>query len=336
MRRSRRPAVRAVKLAILDDYQNIALRMADWARLERRGIAITTFREAFASEDEAAQKLAPFDIVCLMRERTPFPGSLVARLPKLRLVTLTSTRSPSLDAAACSARRIPICHTRPGDTGASTAELAWALVLAGARDLAKADRGMRGGGWHEGLGGGMVLAGRRLGLLGLGKLGARVAGYGRAFGMEVVAWSENLTDARAAEAGARRVDRDTLFASVDVLSIHLVLSARTRGLVDAAALARMKPGSILVNTSRGPIVDEDALVAALEAGRPAHAALDVYGREPLPADHRLRRIENVTLSPHLGYVSEDVFRAFYGDTVEDVEAWLDGTPIRVLNPEALA
>ncbi len=325
-----------MKLAILDDYQRLALRLADWDRLKKRGVDITVFHDAFASADEAAAKLAPFDVLCLMRERTPFPRALIERLPKLKFIALTGLRAPSLDAAACTARRIPVSNTGTGNSTAPTAEYAWLLVLAAARDFAKAERGMRAGRWHDGIAGGTILEGKRLGLLGLGKLGGRLAGYGAAFGMDVVAWSQNLTPERAAEAGARQVTKDELLATADVVSIHLVLSERTRGLLGAAELARMKPGAILVNTSRGPIVDEAALLAALHSGRLGHAALDVYATEPLPTDHPLRGLDNVTLSPHLGYVSEDVFRVFYADTIENVEAWLDGKPIRVLNPEALA
>jgi len=325
-----------MKLAILDDYQRLARRVADWDRLEKRGVEITVFHDAFASADEAAAKLAPFDILCLMRERTPFPRTLIERLPMLKFIALTGLRAPSLDTAACSERHIPVSNTGVGNTNAPTAELAWLLVIAAARDFAKAERGMRAGRWHDGIAGGMILEGKRLGLLGLGKLGTRVAGYAKAFGMDVVAWSQNLTPERAAAAGARQVAKDELLATSDVVSIHLVLSDRTRGLLGAPEFATIKPGAILVNTSRGPIVDEAALLAALQSGRLGHAALDVYATEPLPADHPLRELDNVTLSPHLGYVSEDVFRVFYGDALEDIEAWLDGKPIRVLNPEALA
>jgi len=325
-----------MKLAILDDYQHLALRVADWDRLRNRGVEITVFDQAFASADDAAAKLAPFDILCLMRERTPFPRALIERLPQLKFMVLTGQRAASLDLAACSARRVPVSNTGAGNTNAPTAELTWLLVLAAARDFAKAERGMRAGRWHDGIAGGRILEGRRLGLIGLGKLGARVARYGTAFGMEVIAWSQNLTPARAAEAGARLVTKEALLESSDIVSIHLVLSERTRGLIGAAELGRIKPGAILVNSSRGPIVDEAALLAALQSGRLAHAALDVYDREPLPADHPLRRLDNVTLSPHLGYVSEDVFEVFYRGALEDIEAWLDGAPIRVMNPEALA
>jgi D-3-phosphoglycerate dehydrogenase len=213
--------------------------------------------------------------------------------------------------------------------------MAWTLLLAAARDLANADRGMRAGRWHEGVRAGTVLEGRRLGVVGLGRLGSRVAGYGKAFGMDVAAWSQNLTPERAAECGATRVSKEELFASSDFVSIHVVLSDRTRGLIGAADFARMKPGAILVNTSRGPILDEAALIEALRQRRLAHAALDVYSREPLPADHPLLRMENVTLAPHLGYVNTDIFRHFYGESVKNIEAWLDGKPINVLNPEAL-
>lgn len=325
-----------MKLAILDDYQHLALRLADWDRLTKRGVEIAVFHEAFASADDAVAKLAPFDILCLMRERTPFPRTLIERLPNLKFMVLTGLRAPSLDLAACSTRRIPVSNTGAGNTNAPTAELTWLLVLAAARDFAKAERGVRAGRWHEGLAGGTILEGKRLGLLGLGKLGSRVARYGLAFGMEVVAWSQNLTPERAAAAGAHPVTKELLLETSDVVSIHLVLSDRTRGLLGTGEFARMKRGAILVNTSRGPIVDEAAMVAALRSRHLGHAALDVYDQEPLPAKHPLRELANVTLSPHLGYVTEDVFRMFYAGALEDIEAWLDGAPIRVMNPEVLA
>jgi len=324
-----------LKLAVLDDYQQLALKSADWDRLRRRGIEVTVFERAFASRDEAAAQLAAFDVLVLMRERTPFPRELIDKLPNLKFISMTGLRSASLDLAACSARKIPVSHTRAGSTSAVTAEFAFLLMLAAARDLAKAERGMRAGRWHEGIAGGVVLEGKRLGLLGLGKLGSRVAGYAKAFGMDVVAWSQNLTAEKAAAGGAALVSKEELFRTADFISVHLVLSERSRGLVGAADLALMKPTAILVNTSRGPIVDEAAMLAALQSGKLAHAALDVYGTEPLPADHPLRRLHNVTLSPHLGYVSEDVYRTFWGDCVENVEAWLERKPVRLLNPESL-
>jgi D-3-phosphoglycerate dehydrogenase len=324
-----------LNVAVLDDYQQLALKSADWDRLRRRGLAVSVFHEAFASQDDAAAKLAPFEVLVLMRERTPFPRALIERLPKLKFMALTGLRSASLDLAACTARKVPVSNTRAGSTSAVTAEFCFLLMLAAARDLAKAGRGMREGRWHEGISGGVVLEGKRLGLVGLGKLGSRVAGYARAFGMDVVAWSQNLTAEKAAAAGATYLSKEELLRTSDFVSIQLVLSDRSRGLIGAAELALMKPTAILVNTSRGPIVDEKAMLAALQGGKLAHAALDVYDTEPLPPDHPLRRMDNVTLSPHLGYVSEDVYRTFWGDCVENVEAWLDGKPVRVLNPESL-
>jgi len=323
-----------LKLAVLDDYQRLALKSADWDRLRRRGVEVSVFHQAFASRADAAAKLAPFEVLVLMRERTPFPRELVESLPNLKFIALTGLRSASLDLAACSARRIPVSHTGPGRTPTVTAELAFGLILAAARDFARAERNMRAGLWHEGLRGGTVLDGKRLGVLGLGKLGGRVAGYAKAFGMEVVAWSQNLTEARAAEAGVAKVSKEELLGTSDFVTLHLVLSDRTRNLIDAPELALMKPGAVLVNTSRGPIVNEKAMLAALGSGKLAHAALDVYDQEPLPAAHPLRRMENVTLIPHLGYVSDDVLAGFWGDSVENVEAWLDGKPVRILNPES--
>jgi D-3-phosphoglycerate dehydrogenase len=324
-----------MKLAILDDYMRVALESADWDAVRRRGVEITVFDTAFASPDDAVRKLAPFDIVNLLRERTHFTRTLIERLPNLKLIAMTGRRAPSLDIAAATERGIAVCNTHGGEGGASTSEMAWTLLLAGARDLAKADRGVRAGRWHEGLRAGIVLEGRRLGLVGLGRLGSRMAGYGNAFGMEVVAWSQNMTSERAAECKAKYVSKEELFATSDFISIHVVLSERTRKLIGAADFARMKPQAILVNTSRGPILDEAALIDALRAKRFAHAALDVYEREPLPAEHPLRTLDNVTLAPHLGYVNTDVFRHFYGESVGNILAWLDGKPTNVLNPEAL-
>jgi D-3-phosphoglycerate dehydrogenase len=328
--------VSAMKLAILDDYQRLALASADWERLRRRGIEIAVFHEAFASQEEAAAKLAPFEILVLMRERTPFPRALLERLPNLKFIALTGMRAPSLDMACCTGRRIPVSNTGPGRSTAITAETAFGMILAAARDFAAAERNMRSGRWHEGVRAGTILEGKRLGILGLGKLGSRIAGYARAFAMEVVAWSQNLTAPRAIETGAKLVTKEELLRTSDFVTIHLVLSERTRGLIGAAELALMKPSAVLVNTSRGPIVEEAALLEALQSGRLAHAALDVYDREPLPADHPLRGLPNVTLLPHLGYVAAEVYASFWSDCVENVEAWLAGRPIRVVNPEALA
>jgi phosphoglycerate dehydrogenase-like enzyme len=315
-----------MKVAILDDYQQVALKYADWKAL--KGVDVTVFDKPLG---EPAKQLAPFDIVCLMRERTAFPKSLIDALPNLKFVSLTGARSPSLDTAACKARGIPVSHTRSAGGGTSTVELTWGLIIAGARGLAKGERNMRAGRWHEGMGPGFSLDKKRLGVLGLGNIGARVAAIGKAFGMECQAWSQNLTAEKAAAAGVRHVSKNELFETSDVITIHLVLGERTRGLVRKEDLGRMKAGAVLVNTSRGPIIVEPDLVEFLKTGK-IHAALDVYEREPLPADHPLRQMQNVTLSPHLGYVHDDNYRIFYGDTVENVAAWMAGKPLRVINP----
>jgi len=314
-----------MKLAVLDDYQRVALKYADWRSL--KGVEVAVFDRPL---QDPAQQLAPFDIVCLMRERTAFPKSLIDRLPNLKFISLTGARSPSLDTAACKARGIPVSHTRSAGGGISTVELTWGLIIAGARGLGKGERNMRAGRWHEGIGAGFSLAGKRLGVVGLGNIGARVAAIGKAFGMECVAWSQNLTAEKAAAAGVLFVSKDQLFETADVITIHLVLGERTRGLVRKEDLARLKPGAVLVNTSRGPIIVEPDLLEILKAGK-IHAALDVYEREPLPADHPLRSLDNVTLSPHLGYVHDGNYRIFYGDTVENVAAWMSGKPLRVIN-----
>ena len=320
-----------MRLAILDDYQRVALKSADWKRLP---LEVTVFDKAFSSEDEAAEKLKPFDVLCLMRERTPFPGSLVARLPNLKFISLTGLRAASMDAKALGERGIPVSNTRPGDSTSSTAELAWGLIIAAARGMEQGMQNMRAGRWHEDIPAGMGLAAKRLGLVGLGRIGATVARIGLAFGMEVVAWSQNLTVEKAAEQGARYVARDELLETSDVVSIHLVLSDRTRGLLGARELGLMKTGALLVNVSRGPIIDESSLLDALSKNR-LHAALDVYDREPLPKDHPLRKARNVTLAPHLGYVNDETYRVFHEDSVENVAAWLAGKPIRVMNAQFL-
>jgi D-3-phosphoglycerate dehydrogenase len=240
-----------VKLAILDDYQRLALGYADWKSL--KGVDVVVIDRPL---QDAPRQLEPFDIVCLMRERTPFPRALIEKLPRLKFVSLTGARSPSLDTQALKERAIPVSNTRSAGGGLSTVELTWGLIIAAARGLAKGERNLRAGRWHEGLGPGFSLSGKRLGLLGLGNIGSRVAAIGKAFGMECSAWSQNLTDEKAAAAGVRKVTKENLFEASDVVTIHLVLGDRTRGLVAAADLARMKPGAVLVNTSRGPIVDE--------------------------------------------------------------------------------
>lgn len=319
------------KIAVLDDWQDVARTSADWSALQAQA-EVVFFREAFADEGDAARSLASFDVVMAMRERTAFPASLVRRLPRLRLFSLTGKRAASVDMAALAAQGVTITTTGGGDTGAATAELALSLMLAAARNLPAADASIRAGGFQAGTAPGFELEGRTLGLLGLGRLGRRMARYGAALGMEVVAWSQNLTAETAQEGGAAYLPLDTLLRRADVVSLHLVLSARTRGLLGAPQLACMKPGAILVNTSRGPLVDEAALVEALRAGRLV-AALDVYDREPLPAGHPFRSLPNTVLTPHLGYVTEGAMREFYRQGIENVLAFLAGAPIRVL-PQA--
>lgn len=321
-----------MKIAVLDDSQQVAQGAADWSALAPRG-EVTFLREPILIEDEAARVLAPFHVIIPMRERTPLPGSLIRRLPNLRMVALTGARSPSLDVASCTAAGVLVCSTGI-NTGAATAELAFTLILNCARSIPLADATMRRGGWHEGIPIGDPLHGRRLGILGLGKLGSRVAAFGKAFGMEVVAWSQNLTAEAAAEQGVTRVEKDELFATSDAISIHLVLSERSRGLVGEREIGAMKQGAILVNTSRGPIIDEAALVAALRERRIV-AGLDVFDQEPLPAGHPLRSLPNTVLTPHLGYSAKPVFRQFYGESIENILAFMDGKPIRVMNEEAL-
>ena len=302
------------------------MQRADWSVLGP-DIEIDVFDQPFADADAAARALAPYEILCVMRERTPFPAHLLARLPKLKLLVSSGNRNLAIDSAAAKAQGVTVCLTTAKDQGASTLELIWALILATARHIPHEAQNMREGRWQDTAG--MRLAGKTLGIIGLGKLGSRVAAIGRAFGMNVIAWSQNLTDAKAESVGAERVTKEELLAEADVVSIHMVLSDRTRGLIGAAELALMKPSAILINTSRGPIVDEAALIAALEGQCLAGCGLDVYDVEPLPADHVLRRLDNVVALPHLGYVTADNMRDFYEDMVEDVRAWLDGSPIRV-------
>jgi phosphoglycerate dehydrogenase-like enzyme len=311
------------RIAILDDYQGVAESLADWSGLE-----LTSFRDHLADDHAVADRLAGFDVVVAMRERTPFPPTLLERLPKLRLLVTTGMRNASIDVAA--ARDLGIVVSGTSGSAASTPELAWGLVLAVARGIPQEHESVRSGAWQVGLG--TELEGKTLGVLGLGRIGSRVARYGLAFGMEVIAWSQNLTRERAESVGARLVERDELFAHADVLTVHLVLSERTRGLVGGRELALMKDGAFLVNTSRGPIVDERALVDVLERRAIAGAALDVFDEEPLQAEHPFRRLDNVVVTPHVGYVTLESYRVFYREAAEDVHAFLAGTPIRVVEP----
>ncbi len=314
------------RIAILDDYQSTALGCADWASIPGDP-EIAVFHQHIPHQDAVAEALADFDVVVAMRERTPFPASLIERLPKLRLLVTTGMRNLAIDMQAAATRGVPVCGTALLPYAAF--EHAWALILALVKRIPGEDRLMRAGGWQGGVSGG--LHGRTLGILGLGKLGARVARVAHAFDMRVIAWSQNMTDAQAAEHGATRVEKDALFADADILTIHMVLSDRTRGLVGRRELALMKPTAVLVNTSRGPIVDEAALIEALRSGTIAGAGLDVFDTEPLPADHPLRSIENAVLTGHTGYVMQENYVLSYSEAVEDIKAWLAGQPIRVLN-----
>lgn len=317
------------RIAILDDDQSAALASADWDRLRPRA-DITVLQGPIPPADLAAT-LAPYAILVLMRERTAFPRALIEALPNLRMIALTGGRSPSLDLDACADRGIVVSNTGGAAVTASTAECAWMLLLACARHLPRATRSMDSGAWQHGVPLGATLEGKRLGIVGLGRLGRRVAGYGRAFGMDVVAWSQNLTAEAAAAAGATRVDKAELFATADAVSLHLVLSDRTRNIVAAPELAAMRPGTILVNTARGPLVDEPALLDALRSGRIA-AGLDVFHTEPLPAGHPLRALPNVVLTPHLGYSVTPAFAQFYAESLDNIAAYLDGAPIRLITP----
>lgn len=307
-----------IKIAILDDYQSIALREADWSPLAARA-EITVFTDHLADVGEVAQRLKPFDVVCAMRERTPFSRELIENLPNLKLIASTGSANASIDLEAAAERSVEVRHT--GYSSTPTIEFTWALILAMARNIAGENESLRSGGWQISLG--TELAGKTLGLLGLGRVGSAVGVIGRAFRMNVIAWSQNLTPERAQEKGVQLVNKATLFSTSDFLSLHVRLSERTHHLVGPAELGQMKPTSRLINTSRGPIVDEAALIEALKTGQLAGAALDVYDTEPLAADHPYRTLPNVLATPHIGYVSQELYRTFYGDTVQNIVQWLD-------------
>ena len=313
-----------MKIAVLDDYQNVARDLAEWHRLPT-GSALTVFDRPIPA-DELEALLKPYSVLVIMRERTPFPASLIERLPNLRLLVTTGMRNLSIDLDACKARGIAVCGT--GMVGTPTAELTWGLILALTKRIPAEERALREGRWQVGLTQG--LAGKRLGLVGLGKLGTQVARVGQAFGMEVAAWSPNLTDERAAGAGVVRLDKRDLFATSDIVSVHLVLSDRTRGVIGAEDLDAMKPTAFFVNTARAGLVDEAALLAALHEHRIAGAGLDVFPVEPLPADSPWRSAPNTVLTPHLGYVTRENYEVFYRDALEDILAWHAGTPVRLL------
>lgn len=307
-----------MKVAILDDYQNVALELADWSGV-RHHADITVFTDHLADPSAVVERLRPFDVVCVMRERTPLPSDILKQLPNLRLIASTGPRNASIDTQT--ATDLGIAVTATGYDATPTIEFAWSLILASMRGIEREAASLRAGGWQTGLG--SNLRGKNLGIVGLGNIGKEVARIGLAFGMKVIAWSQNLTEEKASAAGATFVDKQTLFRAADIVTVHLVLSGRTRGLVGKPELALMKPTARLVNTSRGPIVDEAALIEALQARRIAGAAVDVFDDEPLAPDHPFRKLENVLATPHIGYVTEDLYRTFYGDAAANITKWLE-------------
>lgn len=317
-----------MRVAILDDFQKIARSLVDWSPVERRA-EITVFHDHLSDQDRLVERLRDFDIVMLMRERTPFPRAVIERLPKLKLLLTTGMGNRSIDMQAATERGITVCGTDGGSM--PTAELAWGMIIGLARHIPTEDRATRLGSWQTDLGDG--LGGKTLGVLGLGKLGAQVAKVGLAFNMTVIAWSQNLTEERCQAVGVTKAaSKDELLAQADVVSIHLVLSERTRGLIGRREFGLMKPTAYLINTSRGPIVDQAALIQALEAKKIAGAGVDVYDIEPLPLDSPMRRLPRSIITPHLGYATEGNYREGYGKTVENIVAFLDGRPLRILNP----
>jgi len=316
----------ALRLAIIDDYHDVAQRVADWHRLPSN-ISVSTFTDHVRG-DELTRRLLPFDILVIMRERTQLSREVIERLPNLKLLVTTGARNLAIDLAACRERSILVCGTDSGG-GSSTVELTWALILAVARHIVEADHVLRSGFWQPTVGVG--LAGKTLGVLGLGRIGSRVARVGVAFGMDTIAWSENLTAEHAEAGGCVRVERRQLFERADVLSIHLLLTGRTRGIVSRRELGWMKPSAILINTARAGLIDEPALVDALKHGAIAGAGLDVHAEEPLSLDAPIRSAPNTVLTPHVGYVTRDTYKLYYSQALEDVEAWLAGRPIRVIS-----
>jgi phosphoglycerate dehydrogenase-like enzyme len=306
------------KIAVLDDYQNAALESADWSVIRDRA-DITVFQDHLNDTDAVIERLLPFDIVCVMRERTPLPRNLVERLPNLKFIASTGPVNASIDVVAAADRGIVVSHT--GYRSDPAIDLTWALILASARNIVAESNSMRSGGWQISVG--TELRGKTLGVLGLGRVGSEVARIGRAFGMDLIAWSQNMTPEAAHAAGAVLVSKDELFEQADILTIHLVLSDRTRSLVGAAELAKMKPTARLINAARGPIVDEQALISAVRNKQIAGAAIDVFDIEPLPASHPFRTLDNVLATPHIGYVSKGLYRTFYEDSVSNIRKWLD-------------
>jgi len=319
-----------VRVAILDDYQRVALEMADWSGLPA-DVKVDSFPDHLADESLLVQRLKDYDVIIGMRERTPMPRSLLEQLPSLKLLITTGMGNASFDMAAATELGITVAGTQGG--GAGTAELTWGLILSVARNIPREEANLRQGGWQQTIG--PSLSGKTLGIVGLGRIGTAMARIGLAFDMKVLAWSQNLTRDRAEAAGAVYAGKDELFSSADFVTIHYVLSDRSRGMVSAREIGLMKPTAYLINTSRGPIVDERALIEALESGAIAGAALDVYNVEPLPIDHPFRGIENTVVTPHLGYVTVDSYRGMFKDAVENIQSFMLGDPTRVLNAAVL-
>jgi phosphoglycerate dehydrogenase-like enzyme len=315
-----------LRCAILDDYLNLSLTVADWSKLSDR-VDITVFNQPFASQEAAASALRDFEIICAMRERTPFPRALFAALPKLKLFITSGMRNAAIDMEAAKDQKVTLCGTQFGRD--PTAPLAMGLILELTRNIGRENARMHAGAPLQKFVG-MEIEGKTLGVVGLGKLGAKVSGLAKAFGMNVIAWSPNLTPERCKEVGVGYASKEELFATADIITVHVVLSQRSRGLVGAADLARMKPTAYLVNTARGPIVDEQALLETLQARKIAGAAVDVFSVEPLPVDHPFRQLDNIVITPHLGYVTEESFRSHYTQMVEGIAAWLNGEVLRRL------
>jgi phosphoglycerate dehydrogenase-like enzyme len=312
-----------IRIAVLDDYQNVALSMADWSALDSRA-SVTVFNDHLTDTDALVARLQSFEIVCVMRERTPMTRAIIERLPALRLIASTGQRNASIDLVAAAERGIEVAHT--GYSSTPTIELTWALILASTRHLIAENASLREGGWQRYVG--EDLCGRTLAVLGLGNIGSEVARIGRAFGMQVIAWSQHLTAERASQAGAALVTKDELFRRADILTVHLVLSSRTRGLVGWRELTLMKPTALLVNTSRSAIVNEADLLRALENNTIAAAAIDVFDQEPLAADHPFRRLPKLLATPHIGFVARALYGRFYQDTVDNIARWLENQGLR--------
>jgi phosphoglycerate dehydrogenase-like enzyme len=315
-----------LRCAILDDYINLTLKIADWSKIADR-VDVTVFNQPFASPEAAASALKDFEIICAMRERTPFPRTLLAALPKLKLLITSGMRNASIESEAAKEQQIVYCGTQWNRD--PTAALTMGLILELTRSIGRENARMHAGEPLQKFIG-LEIEGRTLGIVGLGKLGAKVAGLAKAFGMNVIAWSPNLTAERCKEVGVGCATKEELFATADFITVHVVLSQRSRGLVGREDLARMKPTAYLVNTARGPIVDETALLETLQQKKIAGAAIDVFSVEPLPVDHPFRKLDNLVLTPHLGYFTEEAFRAHYGQMVEGIGAWLKGEPVRRL------